>query len=289
MTLPVIGIMGLGFLGQTLAGQGPWAPSSWGTRLERPVALPRNTCPLKMFSFDWQEPSQWKKLPAHPSSLILTIPPICADVDQEIERLQRWGSWMNRYRPGCETLVYISTTGVYPNRDGEWHETSVFEPDSLQGKLRLATETTLARFFSIKVIRPGAIYGNNRHIGHRILAGKPIPEGKHPVHRIHVTDLAQIVQQAVTQVSFPSPINAVDLDPAPTAEAAEWLLNQNFKMMPAGTRMTVKPGYTTRTNRRPSIHRFVSNRRLIEDCHYAFRYPTYKEGFADAFHEPGEA
>ena len=283
MILPTIGILGFGFLGKEIAGQGSWPDGSWGTNLGTPAGDPTNEYPLRLFRFNWQKKEQWDKLPSHTATLILTIPPLHNNVDEEIEHLRHWGDWMSRYRPQCKALVYISTTGVYPNKAGNWNETSLFKPDSSRGSLRLATEKTLAEFFKLKVLRAGAIYGKNRHIGERILSGKPIPQGNHPVHRIHVADLARIAIQAAIQEDFPSPVNTVDQEAAPTEAVAKWLLNQNFKGIPTKTLLNFQSGFATRTNIPPSDNRFISNRRLIEHCGYQLAYPTYKEGLRSIY------
>ncbi|NQU64431.1 MAG: hypothetical protein HQ517_09145 [SAR324 cluster bacterium] len=279
MILPTVGILGLGFLGQEIARQAAFSESYWATKREVLSVDAEAVRPLNLFSFNWEQSGHWARLPSFPSALILTIPPICATVEKEVERLRAWGEWMRQHRPLSKTLVYISTTGVYPNRNGNWDETSLFEPDSLKGALRLATEKTLAEFFNLKVLRAGGIYGKNRHIGHRILSGEPVPEGNRHVHRIHVSDLARIVLRAVAEKTFPSPINVVDLNPAPTATVANWLLNQNIAEIPSGTQLTVKSRYTSRKNQAAADYRLISNRRLLEECHYQFIYPTYQEGF----------
>lgn len=279
MTLPTIGILGLGFLGQEIAQHLAGSEAAWATKLKVPASVSANETPLNLFSFDWKESEHWKKIPPHPSTLILTIPPICTTVVEEVKRLQHWGDWMRRHRPHCETLVYISTTGVYPNRNGDWDETSLFKADSLKGQLRLATEKTLAEFFDLKVLRAGGIYGKGRHLGHRIMSGKPVPEGNHPVHRIHVADLAQITLLSATQKTFPSLINTIDLGPAPTATVAKWLLKQDFEEIPSGIQLTFNSGFSNRKNQPAADNRFISNRRLLEECHYQFIYPSYKEGF----------
>jgi len=283
MILPTIGILGLGFLGKEIIRQASWPATSWGSNLGAPAAIPTHDHPQRLIRFDWQVREQWEKIPPDAANLILTIPPFYDDVDKEIERLRQWGDWMIQHRPQCENLVYISTTGVYPNREGHWDETSPLEPDTLRGLLRQATEKTLAEFFDLKVLRAGAIYGRNRSVGERILSGKPIPEGNHPVHRIHVTDLARIVIQSLVEDDFPSPVNAVDQEAAPTAAVAKWLLNQNFKEIPSGTQLNFKSGFTTRTNLTPANKRFISNRRLLEQCDYQFKYPTYKDGLRSIY------
>ncbi len=281
MILPTIGILGFGFLGKEIARQGSWPANSWATNLG--TSVPTDKHPLRLFRFDWRASEQWEMLPADPATLILTIPPLSDNVDKEIERLRRWGEWMSHHRPQYGTVVYISTTGVYPNQDGNWDETSPLQPDSLKGLLRLATEKTLAEFFNLKVLRAGAIYGKGRHIGERILSGKPIPEGNHPVHRIHVTDLARIAIQSVVQEDFPSPVNTVDQEAAPTVSVAKWLLNQNYKEIPSSTPLKFQSGFATRTNLPPSDNRLICNHRLIKQCSYQLMYPTYKEGFRSIY------
>jgi nucleoside-diphosphate-sugar epimerase len=288
MILPSIGILGLGFLGKEIVRQATWPATSWGTNLGTPTDIPTNDHPLRLIRFDWQVSGQWEKIPSDAASLILTIPPLDDNVEKEVERLRQWGGWMSQHRPQCKNLVYISTTGVYPNQRGLWDETSTLEPETMRGLLRQATEKTLAEFFNLKVLRAGAIYGKNRSVGERILSGKPIPEGNHLVHRIHVTDLARIVIQSLVEDTFPSPVNVVDLEAVPTAAVAKWLLNQNFKEFPSGTQLNFKSGFATRTNLRPADRRFISNRRLVEQCDYQFKYPTYQEGLRSIYTDGSE-
>ncbi len=281
MTLPAIGIIGMGFLGQEVAQLADWPAQSWGTNLQALETSDLKPTSLKQFSFNWQDTSHWEKLPLGSGTLILTVPPIQPKVKEEKNRLKAWGGWMNINRPDYHSLIYISSTGVYPNDKGIWEENADFKPDNLKGRLRLATEEVLGDFFEVRVIRPGAIYGNKRNIIERMKAGKPIPSGDHPVHRIHVKDLAQIVLLALTQKDFPSPINAVDMDPAPSRNVAEWALKQGLAAALSGTQLKFKNGFDTRKNLPPINQRWVSNHLLTETCGYQFLYPTYKEGLLD--------
>lgn len=282
MIKPVIGIIGMGFLGREIARLEKWPAASWGTNLNHPESDSRKKPLLHQVRFDWQDSSHWERLPDESGTLILTVPPVHAQVDREIERLKTWGAWMNQNRPGYRNLVYISTTGVYPNLDGQWDEESMVEPDHDKGRLRLATERTLGEFFELRVLRPGAIYGRKRNIAERILAGKPVPSGENPVHRIHVTDLAQIARLAVVEESFPLIVNAVDLDPAPTPRVASWLLQQDFPAIPPGARLDFKDGFAARKGHKPALKRLINNRLLIDTCGYSFLFPTYKEGLPDS-------
>ncbi len=54
---PTVGILGLGYLGSTLARLVPWSPQSWGTC--RPSSYPAilSQQPLPVVPFDWTQAS----------------------------------------------------------------------------------------------------------------------------------------------------------------------------------------------------------------------------------------
>ena len=95
-------------------------------------------------------------------------------------------------------FVYLSTTGVYGNRDGERvDETSEPRPESARAERRLAAERMLAewctgRHTTAVVLRVPGIYGPGRLGTDRIGAAMPVLEEKdaNPRTRIHVDDLA---------------------------------------------------------------------------------------------------
>ena len=95
-------------------------------------------------------------------------------------------------------IVYLSTTGVYGNRNGERvDEKSRPRPESARAERRLAAEQTLAewctgRNTAVIVLRVPGIYGPGRLGTDRIRAATPTLEEKaaNPGNRIHVDDLA---------------------------------------------------------------------------------------------------
>ncbi len=285
MTLPAIGILGLGYLGRELLRIYPWPGKSWGTIHSVDSDFSVVESQNKTVVFDWENDSSWKNIPDRQTLLVLTIPPVCKEPAKERNRLEEWCGWMKNHRRKLADLVYISSTGVYPNQTGTWSEKSDFEPDTSKGILRRDTERILGRFFRLRVIRAGAIYGKNRNIGERISRREPIPKGNQPIHRIHVTDLAHIVERALTQPSFPSVVNAVDHDPAPSEKTANWLVNQDFAPFPPDTRIILKKDYHSRKHVQPSIDRKICNRRLLHECGYKMQYPSYKEGLRQIFNQ----
>ena len=264
-----IGILGLGFLGKILASDFADIHKSWGTWNKNPP--PESE--FKAFPFDWSSETSWTALPEVPETLVLTIPPMLNDPEAEKVRLNQWGKWMNKNRPNINRMIYISSTGVYPKRNGLWQEDSEFEPDTNSGKLRLITEKTLASFFKLHVVRPGGIYGNGRGIDVRLQSGKHITVSGTPVHRIHVNDLAGIVFHLLKNPESASCINAVDFDPKPSWKVAHWLI-QNREDLSADMLQDIPDSSESIPG---NSERLISNQCLIE-LGITLCYPTFREG-----------
>ena len=270
MTIPAsavpVGILGLGFLGKILTAELKSVSESWGTWHETPPSEPL----IPVFHFDWADENFWPTLPETPATLVLTIPPLLKNLEAETERLQLWGTWMRHNRPQLKRLIYISTTGVYPKRNGIWSEDLEFESDTLSGKLRLLTEKILSQYFQLQVIRPGGIYGCGRGIDFRLKSGKPIPLSSTPVHRIHVKDLVQIILHLLENLDSPICVNAVDLEAKPSWQVANWLIeNRNDlteEILPDAA--DCLPG---------TPQRIISNQRLLE-LGITLCHPTFREG-----------
>ena len=261
-----IGILGLGFLGKIIASELTTFAKSWGTwhEIKPSISL------LTVFHFDWADEKSWDALPNKAATLVLTIPPLLNNLQTETERLQLWAAWMQQNRPQLKRLIYISTTGVYPKRNGIWREDSDFEADTQSGKLRLLTEKILSQYFQLQVIRPGGIYGSGRGIDSRLKSGKTIPISSTPVHRIHVEDLAQIVLHLVNHPQSTSCVNAVDYEAKPSWQVARWLIENrddlNQEIFPVNTDHL--PG---------TPQRIISNQLLLE-LDITLRYYTFRQG-----------
>ena len=266
---PSVGILGLGFLGKILTGELNYSTDSWGTWHEIPPSEPV----LPVFHFDWADENSWAKLPKTPVTLVLTIPPLQKNPEAETERLHLWGEWMRQNRPEQKRLVYISTTGVYPKRDGLWSEDSEFEADTNSGKLRLLSEKILSQYFSLQVVRPGGIYGSGRGIDFRLKSGKPIPISDTPVHRIHVLDLARIILHLVEHPDTDKCINAVDHEAKPSWEVARWLIENREDLTED---MFPDPAVISSSLPETPLRKF-SNQRLL-DLGITLRYPTFRDG-----------
>lgn len=279
-TLVPIGVLGSGYLGKALLKKYAWPDPSWySTLLDTPSGIESLNYPP--VSFDWADQSTWPNLPDKPVVIVLTIPPVLLDTAEESVRVEAWCRWMNLHRPYINHLVYISSTGVYPNISQLWSEEDNVNPDTRNGQLRWRTERVLEKFFHVNVIRSGAIYGPMRHIGIRLQKGKPIPHGQQPVHRVHIEDLAAIIFEAIHCTDFPSIVNAVDHNSDPSVKVSHWLLDQPW-FESDGTQIVMDEDYQSRKHQAVSTGRLISNDRLTRVFGYKFQYPTYKEGLKQA-------
>ena len=180
---------------------------------------------------------------------------------------------MKNNRPNIKRIIYISTTGVYPKRNGLWYEESEFEPDTNSGEIRLITEKTLRNFFKLHVVRPGGIYGYGRGIDVRLKSGKNIPVSGTPVHRIHVKDLAGIVFHLLKNPQSPQCINAVDFDPKPSWKVAHWLVQNREDL--SDEMLQDIPDSTASVQ--GNAERLISNKRLT-NLGINLKFPTFREG-----------
>ena len=183
---------------------------------------------------------------------------------------------MNEHRPSIKRLVYISSTGVFPNRPGTYSEDTQPLPESEKGKLRWTTEQALAPFFDLRVVRPAAIYGPSRGIPQRLRQNMPIPTDSGKIQRVHVADLAAICYLALTQKKMPKVIHAIDREPATSLEVAQWLLSQTAW---AGVEMTTEGGYLARRGYSSVPGRLIETRRL-DDLGFNHQFPDYRAALA---------
>lgn len=277
-----VGILGFGYLGKELKEVLETHTDVWVTRQHATDQAGKQDSSSQVVTFRWTDPKTWSNLPDDNSILIVTIPPTNQNITEEKQHVVNWCDWMRHNRSHINRCVYISSTGVYPNQPGVWKESSRFECDSLKGKLRLLTETAMADHFDTVIIRPGAIYGKERNIGHRILAGKPVPKGEQPVHRIHVHDLARLVDRAITSDNFPNVINAIDLESETTKNVADWLINQPYFPAAQDVAIEYRTDFQTRKFNLTQPDRKICNQLLVE-MGFTLRFPSYKEGLAHAF------
>jgi nucleoside-diphosphate-sugar epimerase len=130
-----------------------------------------------------------------------------------------------------EWVGYLSTTGVYGDRDGDWvDEASELLPSTQRGRARVDAEAGwLALGLPLHIFRLAGIYGPGRGPFEKVRRGtarRIIKEGQ-VFSRTHVDDIAQVLASSIRQPNPGAVYNVCDDDPAPPedviAHAAELL------------------------------------------------------------------
>lgn len=180
--------------------------------------------------------------------------------------------------PSVRRVVFVSSTGVYGQTDGEWvGEYSPTEPRSVSGRRLLEGEgIVLDGPVPAVVLRLGGIYGPGRT--GMIKRALEAPPGGPPqyTNRIHRDDCAGALLHLLT-LPNPDPLYlGVDGDPADRRTVAAWLAAR------LGRTPANRP--TPPKNPRARFNKRCSNEKLLASG-YAFRYPTFREGFVALLYE----
>lgn len=128
--------------------------------------------------------------------------------------------------PTVEWVGYLSTTGVYGNRDGDWvNEEDGLLPTSQRGTRRVkAEEQWLSLLKSeglpVHIFRLAGIYGPGRSALDSIRAGvaRRIDKPGHAFSRIHVEDIVQVLKVSMHSPAAGGIYNVCDDYPAPSHE-----------------------------------------------------------------------
>ena len=173
---------------------------------------------------------------------------------------------------GAHRIVYVSSTGVFGDARGDVDEDTPVAPDSERSAARLAAENAWRARGAI-AIRAAGIYGPGRGIHERIARGAfRIPgDGTNVVSRIHVEDLASLIDAALQRAKPGSVYVAADDAPVPQIEAVRFICERLGIAIPAHIAVD-DASETLRHDRR------VRNARARRELGWAPRYPSYREG-----------
>lgn len=182
-------------------------------------------------------------------------------------------------------VVFTTSTGVYGQSGGEWvDETSPTEPERLSGRRLLEGErTVLGGPFPAVVLRLGGIYGPGRARAIDRAREAP-PEDEPPAYanRIHRDDCAGALRHLALLEDPEAVYLGVDHEPADRRVVAEWLAARLPAL--AGEEVSSETGPRARGPFRGGSGKRCTNARLVASG-YAFRYPTFREGFAALLYE----
>lgn len=176
---------------------------------------------------------------------------------------------------------YLSTTGVYGDRDGGWvDEGSALTPATLRGRQRVDAEAAWQSLpIPLHIFRLAGIYGPGRGPFAKVRAGtaRRIIKPGQVFSRIHVEDIAQVLLASINAPAPSAVYNVCDDDPAPPEDVIAYAAELTGLPIPA------PEDYAT-AEMTPMARSFyaeskrVGNDRIKRDLGVTLRYPDYRAG-----------
>lgn len=183
--------------------------------------------------------------------------------------------------PRFAWIGYLSTTGVYGNRDGGWvDEMSTLKPTGERGRRRVAAERAwLALSQPAHLFRLAGIYGPGSSALDTVREGRAqrIVKPGQIFSRIHVADIAQVLEASMARPHPGAAYNVCDDDPAPPSDIiafAAALLNRPPPPEVPFEQAALSP--MARSFYDDSKR--VSNSRIKRELGVALQYPSYRTG-----------
>lgn len=276
MTEKTLFSFGHGFSSQALARR--LLPKGW-----RYVGTTRNADKAEQLQNSGVEPVIWpgsdiRTLLEHTTHLLLSAAP---DVNGD-PVLRELRSEIAERAGQFEWVGYLSTTGVYGDHDGGWvDEATPLEPSTRRGLLRKEAEAEWSAIegLPLHIFRLAGIYGPGRGPFAKVRNGtarRIIKKGQ-VFSRIHVDDIAQVLEASIARPNPGAAYNLCDDDPAPPEDvigyAAELL---GLPVPPAEDFETAEMTPMARSFYAESKR--VRNDRIKSELGVDLIYPDYRAG-----------
>ena len=192
---------------------------------------------------------------------------------------------LRRIASNVEWAGYLSTTGVYGDRQGGWvNEDTPLDPVVARSDRRAKAEEAwrgLAESsgLPLHIFRLAGIYGPGRNQLAGVIDGtarRIVKEGQ-IFSRIHVEDIANVL---VASIAHPNPgavYNVCDDEPAPAADVVAYAAELLGRAPPPEIPFEMADLSPMGRSFYMSSRR-VSNRRIHDELGVTLAYPTYREG-----------
>lgn len=187
---------------------------------------------------------------------------------------------------GVKWIGYLSTTGVYGNTGGDWvDERAGLHPTGPRGHARVAAEEAWLDLvhvgLPVHVFRLAGIYGPGRNALDAVRAGtaRRIIKPGQVFSRIHVDDIAAVLEASMAKPNPGAVYNVCDDEPAPPQDVIAYaaaLLGAppppDIPFAEAAQSMSAMALSFYDDNRR------VANRRIKDELGVTLAYPDYRAG-----------
>ena len=274
---------GMGFTAKALVQRLP--DSEWDfSGTFRPAGKKDSLLGLNLLPFDGTQATPDIEVALSKTThLLVAIPPQpSGDVV-----LQNYGSKIKECK-NLEWIGYISSTGVYGDTGGEWvDETSLLQPETELNFMRVKAEEEWLKGrhgYPVMVFRCVGIYGPGRNLLISVKQGRArrIEKPGLVFSRIHVEDLAQVLEASIKNPKPGEIYNVSDDRPSAPSETVEYacqLLNvEPPPLIPyeSAELSEIARGFYKTCKR-------VGNKKIKEELGVKLKYPDYKTGLDAIF------
>jgi nucleoside-diphosphate-sugar epimerase len=280
--------LGMGYVASALSDRlltKGWDVVATCTSLAKQNVLEAKGIPTALFSPEHALPGSLLEGVTH---VVSSIPP-----SESGDLAAEWLAQNAAQAGGVTWAAYLSTTGVYGDRDGAWVDEGVdLHPTSPRSMRRVVAEQQWQSLrdqcaLPMHIFRLAGIYGPGRNPLERIRAGKAhriIKPGLN-LSRIHRDDIVGILCASIKKPNPGAIYNVADDEPAPPQDVVTFgcsLLGvdpppeeafEAAEMSPMGRSFYLD-------------NKKVRNDRIKRDLGYAMIYPTYREGLAALLDTP---
>jgi nucleoside-diphosphate-sugar epimerase len=187
--------------------------------------------------------------------------------------------------PALRWLAYLSTTGVYGDRGGDWvDEDSPLSPTTERGRRRLAAERQwlalhASHALPVHIFRLAGIYGPGRNQLMTVADGtaRRVVKPGQVFSRIHVQDIATVLEASMTRPNPGSAYNVCDDAPCPPQEVIAYAAELLGRPLPPEIPFE-KAELSPMARSFYAESKRVSNRRIKTELGVRLAFPDYRAG-----------
>jgi nucleoside-diphosphate-sugar epimerase len=138
--------------------------------------------------------------------LVLNIPPGGKHIQTEFFTHHMCALVQAAKSHGCQRLLFISTTAVYGEVQGEIVEHLLCQPATLSAKAHLTIEQSVRDIFcaDASILRLAGLVGPDRHPAKYLAAKSAVSQGSQGVNLVHQVDVISAIQAIIQQKYYGS-------------------------------------------------------------------------------------